>query len=124
MSLTETAEKLIKDELDRVSRQIMIEMKRECPKKSGSAATAISIMEESPFSRFVGVPINWGNHQDPGMHLYYACHGNGGRGRIIEPTHSRALRIQDGFGNTVAFRAYVHGYSGHNFIADIAAKHS
>lgn len=107
------------EELDRLAQQIMFDLKRACPKKSGDAASGIHIEVDSPTSRFIGNDTS----SEAGLHLYYADQGNGGPGRVIRPTRSQALRLTDGFGRTKAFRAYVHGYEGSHFVKQVADKY-
>lgn len=123
MALDKTAEQIIKRKLDQVSQTISIELKALCPKKSGSASSAIAIYVDSEYQRFVGCPINWSNHRDPGVHMYYANYGNGGSGAIIRPTRSRALRLEDGAGNTIGYADFVRGYTGNMFIQTVASHH-
>lgn len=61
---------------------------------------------------------------------YWAVYGNGGKGAIIYPTHTRST------GNKVpmlgeypggipgyGWKPYVHGYEGHNFLREVASRH-
>ena len=107
-------------ELDRVAAEIESEMKAKVAEhyKSGDAERAIHIERTGVLTRFIG-----GTGGEGTKHLYYLDQGNGGRGRIIRPTRSKALRLTDGRGNTRAFAKQVHGYDGIHFVAEIASRH-
>lgn len=123
MALDKTVDTIIKRRLDEVSQTIKLELKALCPKKSGRASMAIAVYTDSEYQRFVGCPINWSDYRDPGLHMYYANYGNGGSGTEIYPSRSQALRLENGWGQTVGYAAYVHGYGGKNFVFTVAQNH-
>ena len=120
MSLINIFEAFCDKELDRVATEIESEMKAVVAEhhKSGEAERAIHIEKKDMFTRWIGGTGGKGT-----MHLVYLDQGNGGRGRIIRPTRSKALRLTDGRGNTRAFAKQVHGYDGIHFLEEIASRH-
>ena len=128
MSVWDKAVEIINKAMNTEANQILGELKAACPKDSGAAAGSIHIMGKNGgdvgisaqgliTSVRIGANVNWGNHEDGGLHLYYANYGNGGPGRRIWPTRSRALNTKHGY------YGMVHGYNGSHFIEAVASRH-
>lgn len=104
--------------LDETAEKIESEMKGivEAHWKSGAAYKAIHIEAPDRYTRLIG-----GTGGEGTKHLIWLDQGNGG-GRIY-PTHSKALRLTDGRGNTVTFAGSVRSYKGIHFLKQIASKY-
>ena len=126
MSLVTTVEQLLKDKLDTAASEIERELKfelnaslRHPSRSTGSAMRKIRIEKEGKWSRFIGARIDWDNHNDGGVHLYYFIYGNKGNGSDgkIYPTRSRALHLEH-IGDDV-YAAYVSPYAGNNILKSV-----
>lgn len=129
-SFVETLDRVVASELDRLATQIEGELKSEISSRvgrksshsTGAAAGAVHIETTSTLSRFIGANINWSNHEDGGVHLYYFDQGNkGNRGGRIYPTRSKALHLTH-IGADV-YAGSVKPYAGSNVISDVADRH-
>lgn len=117
--LVEYVNQVANMELDKVAKEIEADMKAVANEhwKSGEAYHAIHIEQNGEYSRIIGATGGEG-----AKHLYYLDQGNGGR--QIYPKHSKALRLTDGRGNTVAFAGSVRPYKGIGFLKKIADKYN
>lgn len=130
--LIESVCDICEKEMDRIAREIEMEMISEAGKHKGSyrsptfaAQEAIHVEDIGTGSligmgRFIGADAEFDSsgNGNGGAHLYYMNYGNGGSGRIIRPKRKKALQLKDG---TVA--PYVRGYSGKHFIEKIADRY-
>lgn len=115
MSLVEKVGIAINEQFDIIAQHVRYDLKKACPKRTGEAASAITIQKQSPDVIFVG---------GSNLHLYYADQGNrpNSGGRIV-PTRAKALFITNGKGQRIAFRASVSPYEGKHFVRDVANKY-
>lgn len=140
MSLFDKAREFVNRTMQTEANEILGELKAACPVRSGAAQSALRVMGSGGgaigtdargviSNVFVGAPINWGDPDDGGVHLYYACYGNGGEGRIITAKHRHKKGGPGALGKYpkgipgYGWRTSVHGYDGHDFIKDVAARH-
>lgn len=127
--LVETLENLVESELDRLAVEIEAELKSGVSSKlkhkgrsTGAAVGAIHIEKTGAKSRFIGADINWGNHEDGGVHLYYFDQGNkGNAGNRIYPTRAKALHLKH-IGEGI-FAGSVTPYKGSGVIKEVADRH-
>lgn len=117
MSLVEKVWAVTREEMTRLADTIEVELRAECPRRSGEAARSIHIEPIDDYHIFVG---------GANLHLYYADQGNGGSGRIIKSTRKYdrngvppgKLKFSDG-----SFHTYAHGYNGSHFVKKVADRH-
>lgn len=122
MSIWQKVVEIVNVKMNTEAGQILQELRAECPKDSGETARRIHIMgaKEDATVAIGGVKglihsVRIGSND---LSAYYADQGNGGSGRIIRPTRSKALHLKDG-----SYRAYVHGYEGSHFVKRVADRH-
>lgn len=114
----------IGQQMDELAKQIEADYKAEvgkhnsAPGASGAAVGAIHIEKRGEYSYFIGAQVG-SDHRDGGLHLYYLDEGNGGKGRTIYPTRSKALAVPSPIGP----RASVRGYSGFHITTKVASKY-
>lgn len=113
MSLVEIVNNVCMSELDRVAQVIRYELKSECPKRTGEAASSIGI-EGSGVTRRIG-----GTND----HLFFADQGNNQSKSRIYPKNAKALPISGSNGQWIAFRAHASTYEGKHFVEKVAARH-
>ena len=117
MSLVEKVRAITKEGMRELANTIEVELRAECPKRSGEAVRSIRIEEIDENHIFIG---------GSNLHLYYADQGNGGSGRIIRSTRPvdrngrppGKLKFSDG-----SFHTYAHGYTGKHFVRAVADRH-
>ena len=117
MSLVEKVWAITKQEMMELADTIEVELKSECPRRSGEAARSIHIEQIDDYHIFVG---------GSNLHLYYADEGNGGSRRIITSTRPfdrngvppGKLKFSDG-----SFHTSAHGYKGKHFVKMVADRH-
>ena len=117
MSLVEKVWAITKEQMMELAETIEVELRSECPKRSGEAARSIGIEQMDEYHIFVG---------GSNLHLYYADQGNGGSNRIITSTRAvdrkgrppGKLRFSDG-----SFHTSAHGYKGKHFVKAVADRH-
>lgn len=126
MSLWQKVVVIANKAMNTEANQILGELKAECPRSSTGhngrhVADSFRIMGKGEGamvsvsgSGLIG-SIRIGSTE---LGAYYADQGNGGRGRIIHPTHAKALRLKDG-----TIRKSVHGYEGTHFVREVADRH-
>ena len=114
MAIETIIEGVIEKELDRLATQIQYELKAECPKRTGEAASSIHIENEGKWARFIG---------SNNLHLYFVSQGNG-TGGIPKSGERKPLPISGAGGQWVAFRtSQFKNYKGNDFITRVANKH-
>ena len=114
MSLTEVVRVAMKNELDRLSKQISYELKSACPKRTGEAASSVTITEVSEYAKFVG---------STNLHFYFADQGNG-TGGIPKSGVRKPLPISGANGQWIAFRTSpFNNYPGKHFVKEVADRH-
>lgn len=122
MSIWDKVVGIVNKTMNTTANSILEELKYACPKDSGKTAASFHIMgggEDATVSvsgRGLIRSVRIGSNE---LSAYYAAYGNGGRGRIIRPTHAKALHLKDG-----SYRSQVHGYTPpSNFVKDVADRH-
>lgn len=125
MNIEDVVIKAVESEMEKIARQIEADLKAEVEGhfKSGAAYRAIHIEKRGLMRYFIGGTDGTGKGKTGTDHLAMLDQGNGGRGKVIKPKYSKALRITDGFGNTRAFRKQVRGYDGFDIIEKVASKY-
>lgn len=115
MSLVQIARRVVDEETERIANEILVELKAECPKRTGKTAESFRITKTGFGMWLIG---------STALTAYYADQGNGGSGRIIRP-HGNYLVFHDTRGGSggVYVRKYVHGYDGTDFVKKVADKH-
>lgn len=121
MSLWDKVVEIANKAMNTEANQILGELQAECPKDTGRTAASFHIMGGkgealvSLGGKGIIGSVRIGSNE---LSALYADEGNGGRGRIIYPTHAKALHLKDG-----SYRASVHGYEGSHFVARVANRH-
>lgn len=114
MSLVERVRAISIQELDKLATRISYELKSECPKRTGEAASSVRIEETGEFSRFVG---------SDNLHFYFADQGNG-TGGIPKNGARKPLPISGANGQWIAFRTSpFRNYEGKHFVKAVADRH-
>lgn len=123
---------VIATELDRLATQIEGELKsavsskvgKKSSRSTGAAEASIHVEKDSPITRFIGANINWGDHNDGGVHLYYFDQGNSANGSDgrIHPTRSRKGLHLKHIGNGV-WASSVSTYKGSGVVKEVADRH-
>lgn len=123
MSLVAIFDAFAERELDRVAEEIEADLKNEVSAhwKSGKAYHCIHIEKKDKYVRWIGGTDGTGRGTSGTDHLLMLENGNGGK--RIYPTHSKALRLTDGRGNTVTFAKSVKPYSGYGILKKVASKY-
>lgn len=129
MSLIETVQAVVKEQMQQIAETIEGELKQACPKRTGRAAASIHIEKKGDTTYRIGANANFGDYRDGGMHLYYADQGNDGSGNIIMSTRPYdrkgrppgKLKINTGMQSM--YVPYVHSYEGKGFIKKVADRH-
>lgn len=128
MSLIETVQAVIEDQMQQIAETIEGELKTACPfGGTGMAKASIHIEKKSSTTYRIGANATFpkdGN--DGGTHLYYADQGNGGGSTLIYSTRPYdrlgrppgKLKLKDG-----SFRSNVRSYEGKGFIKEVADRH-
>lgn len=117
MSLVEKVRAITKQGMMELADTIEVELRSECPRRSGEAARSIGIEPIDDYHIFVG---------GSNLHLYYADQGNGGSRRIIKSTRPYdrngvppgKLKFSDG-----TFHTSARGYNGKHFVKMVADRH-
>lgn len=128
MSLWDKFVRAVNPQIEQKAEQILAELKEACPRSAEGhngrhVADSFRIMGKGESGAVSGTfraglltKVTIGSDE---LGAYYAAYGNGGRGRIIYPTHAKALHLKDG-----SYRSAVHGYTpSSNFIKDVADRH-
>lgn len=127
MGYVDVVTSVMQSELDRLAVQIEAELKsavasrvgKKSSRSTGAAVASIHIEVDSPTQRFIGANINWSNHNDGGLHLYYFDQGNGHG--FIRPKRSKALHLEH-IGSDV-YAKTVRTYSGAGVVKEVANRH-
>ena len=109
MSLVQIVNNVCISEMDKVASVIEGELKAECPKRTGEAASSIGISTPSTVVRRIG---------GTNTHLFFADQGNNQSKRTIYPVRAKALRFTDG-----SFHARASTYEGSHFVEKVADRH-
>ena len=109
MSLVEKVRVICREQLDDLAAEIESELKAECPKQTGEAASAIHIETPDENTRLIG---------GTNTHLFFADQGNNQSKRIIYPVRAKALRFTDG-----SFHGSASTYEGKHFVREVANRH-
>lgn len=137
MSLRDKAIGFVNRAMNSKAQEILEEVKTACPRSAGGhdgkhVADSFKIVSGKGGTEIAG-SFNTGGRVIKSVIIgstelgaRYANYGNGGPGRTIHPSKSRALKLEslgrDGKGR-YRYSATVHGYSGAHFLEKIAAKH-
>lgn len=112
MSVEMLVKGAIEVQMTDLAQRVLSDLKAEVGKhnRSGEAQGSISILENSIDHVLIG---------GRNLHLYYLDQGNGGKGRRIYPTKSKALYLKD-YG---IYRGSVSGYDGFHVARTVADKY-
>lgn len=121
---------IVNKEMNTKANQILVELKAECPKKTGTTANSFHIMrgnEEMTVGTSGKGLIKTVYIGSTLLSAKYAAEGNGGRSRIITSTREYdrrrrkpgKLQLSDG-----RYISYVYGYTpSQNFVKVVADRH-
>ena len=112
MSVEVLVKGVIEMQMTNLVDRVLADFKAEVGKhnRSGEAQGSLAILSRTPSYALIG---------GYNKHLYYLDEGNGGKGRRIYPTNSKALYLKD-YG---IYRGSVSGYEGFHIARKVASKY-